>query len=40
VELRAHDIVEQGSHAELLEHHGLYYSLYNSQFTEFQAAAS
>jgi len=33
-------IVEQGSHAELLEHHGLYYSLYNSQFTEFQAAAS
>jgi ATP-binding cassette, subfamily B, multidrug efflux pump len=33
-------IVEQGSHAELLAHRGLYYSLYNSQFTEAQAAAS
>ena len=33
-------IVEQGSHAELLGHHGLYYSLYNSQFTEAQGAAS
>ncbi|MGD0593120.1 MAG: ABC transporter ATP-binding protein [Acidimicrobiales bacterium] len=33
-------IVEQGSHAELLGHGGLYYSLYNSQFTEVEAAAS
>jgi ATP-binding cassette subfamily B protein len=31
-------IVEQGNHAELLDHHGLYYSLYSSQFTEAQAA--
>jgi ATP-binding cassette subfamily B protein len=31
-------IVEQGSHVELLARAGLYYSLYNSQFTE--AAAS
>jgi ATP-binding cassette subfamily B protein len=31
-------ILEQGNHAELLNHHGLYYSLYNSQFTEVQAA--
>ena len=31
-------IVEQGRHDELLDHHGLYYSLYNSQFTEAQAA--
>jgi ATP-binding cassette subfamily B multidrug efflux pump len=27
-------IVEHGNHAELLERRGLYYSLYNSQFTE------
>ena len=33
-------IVEQGRHAELLTRRGLYYSLYNSQFTEAQAAAS
>jgi ATP-binding cassette subfamily B protein len=33
-------IVEQGSHAELLGRHGLYYSLYNSQFTEAQVVAS
>jgi len=33
-------IVEQGSHAELLDRHGLYYALYNSQFTEAEAAAS
>jgi ATP-binding cassette subfamily B protein len=33
-------IVEQGSHAELLGRQGLYYSLYNSQFTEAQVAAS
>jgi len=33
-------IVEQGSHAELLARGGLYFSLYNSQFTEAEAAAS
>ena len=33
-------IVEQGRHAELLTRRGLYHSLYNSQFTEAQAAAS
>jgi ATP-binding cassette, subfamily B, multidrug efflux pump len=27
-------IVEHGDHAELLARHGMYYSLYNSQFTE------
>ena len=27
-------IVEQGSHRDLLERRGFYYSLYNSQFTE------
>jgi len=27
-------IVEQGSHEELLGHHGFYYELYNSQFTD------
>jgi ATP-binding cassette subfamily B multidrug efflux pump len=27
-------IVEQGNHAELLAEHGLYYSLYNSQFAD------
>jgi len=32
-------IVEQGSHAELLGRHGLYHSLYDSQFTEAQAAS-
>jgi ATP-binding cassette subfamily B protein len=31
-------IVEQGCHSELLDHHGLYYDLYNSQFAEAQAA--
>jgi ABC-type multidrug transport system fused ATPase/permease subunit len=31
-------MLEQGNHDELLDHHGLYYSLYNSQFTEAQAA--
>jgi ATP-binding cassette subfamily B protein len=30
-------IVEQGSHRELLEHRGLYFELYNSQFTEATA---
>ncbi|MFZ0058732.1 MAG: ABC transporter ATP-binding protein [Acidimicrobiales bacterium] len=33
-------IVEQGSHAELLARRGLYFSLYNSQFTEADAVAS
>ena len=33
-------IVEQGSHADLLRRHGVYYSLYNSQFTEDLAEAS
>ena len=33
-------IVEQGSHSELLARRGLYYDLYNSQFTEIQVAAS
>jgi ATP-binding cassette subfamily B protein len=27
-------IVEQGSHATLMQNRGLYYSLYRSQFTE------
>jgi ATP-binding cassette subfamily B protein len=27
-------IVEHGDHAQLLAHRGMYYSLYNSQFTE------
>ena len=27
-------IVEQGSHATLMQNRGLYYSLYQSQFTE------
>jgi ATP-binding cassette subfamily B protein len=26
------DIIESGSHSELLAHHGLYAELYNSQF--------
>ena len=26
-------IVEQGSHTELLQRHGAYYTLYNAQFT-------
>jgi len=30
-------IVEQGSHGELMEHRGLYFGLYNSQFTEATA---
>jgi ATP-binding cassette subfamily B protein len=33
-------IVEHGDHAELLERRGLYYSLYNSQFTEAVGAPS
>jgi ATP-binding cassette subfamily B protein len=33
-------IVEQGSHAELLARRGLYFSLYNSQFTEADGVAS
>jgi ATP-binding cassette subfamily B multidrug efflux pump len=36
----AGQIVEQGGHVELLERRGLYYSLYNSQFSEVQAAPS
>ena len=33
-------IVEQGSHADLLRRRGVYYSVYNSQFTEDLAEAS
>ena len=33
-------IVEQGNHHELLARRGFDYSLYNSQFTEVEAAAS
>jgi len=33
-------IVEQGNHADLLRRRGVYYSLYNSQFTEDLAEAS
>ncbi len=33
-------IVEQGSHADLLAEHGLYYSLYNSQFADPAAATA
>ena len=33
-------IVEHGDHAELLARRGMYYSLYNSQFTEAVGAAS
>jgi ATP-binding cassette subfamily B protein len=33
-------IVEQGNHLDLLRRRGLYYSLYNSQFTEAESAAS
>jgi ABC-type multidrug transport system fused ATPase/permease subunit len=33
-------IVEHGDHADLLERRGLYYSLYNSQFTEAVSAPS
>jgi ATP-binding cassette subfamily B protein len=33
-------IVEQGNHLDLLRRRGLYYSLYNSQFTEAEGAAS
>jgi ABC-type multidrug transport system, ATPase and permease components len=32
-------IVEQGRHAELLDRHGLYHSLYNNQFTEAEESA-
>jgi len=28
------DIIEQGNHNTLLEQHGFYYDLYNSQFSE------
>jgi ATP-binding cassette, subfamily B, multidrug efflux pump len=40
VVMDAGHIVEQGSHADLLARHGVYYSLYNSQFTEDLAEAS
>ena len=33
-------IVEQGSHTELLAQHGMYHSLYNSQFAEVAAATA
>jgi len=33
-------IVEQGNHADLLRRRGVYYALYNSQFTEDLAEAS
>ena len=33
-------IVEQGDHTDLLRRHGVYYSLYNSQFTEALAGTS
>jgi len=33
-------LVEQGSHADLLRHHGFYYELYNSQFAEPFTAVS
>ena len=33
-------IVEHGNHAELLQSHGMYHSLYNSQFTEAVGAPS
>ena len=33
-------IVEHGDHAELLARRGMYYSLYNSQFTEAVGATS
>ena len=32
-------IVEQGTHAELLERRGFYFELYNSQFAEALAEA-
>jgi ATP-binding cassette, subfamily B, multidrug efflux pump len=32
-------IVEQGSHHHLLRRHGVYYQLYNSQFTEAMTEA-
>ena len=32
-------IVEQGDHDELLDRHGLYHSLYTSQFAEAEARA-
>jgi ABC-type multidrug transport system fused ATPase/permease subunit len=32
--MNAGNIVEQGSHTELLEKKGFYYKLYNSQFPE------
>jgi ATP-binding cassette subfamily B protein len=31
-------IVEQGTHRDLLERHGFYYELYQSQFTEAVAS--
>jgi ATP-binding cassette subfamily B protein len=36
----AGQIVEQGSHEELLRRHGFYYGLYNSQFSETRAPPS
>jgi ATP-binding cassette subfamily B multidrug efflux pump len=33
-------IIEQGNHADLLAEHGLYYSLYNSQFADAPAATA
>jgi ABC-type protease/lipase transport system fused ATPase/permease subunit len=36
----AGSIVEHGDHAELLARRGMYYSLYNSQFTEAVGATS
>ncbi len=33
-------IVEQGNHEDLLHRHGVYYALYNSQFTEAPAEAA
>ena len=40
VVMDAGHIVEQGNHADLLRRHGVYYSLYNSQFTQDLAEAS